>query len=274
MQIYIHIGFGKTGTSSIQKMMLENRDYFLAHGVYYPEIGIYDCAHHHLADFSKHEMPTGVKEQFEKILSTAKEQEAKSIVISSEQFCFCKPTYIQQISDIFKDYIVSILFYYREQISLIKSSYLQKVKEGKQYYGTIKDYFDHDKIAFNYMERISPWISAFGLEHITSVLYSKEINVCDNFLTHIHLLKNHTIQYQIYSNPSLLPETVDIIRYLDSLNLSENRHVFIDHLLDISNQFKKCSSNNLIDEKLQKEICTYYASSNQKFYELFPNAGN
>ena len=52
-QIYLHIGFPKTGTTSIQTWLTEHAAALAAHGVLYPAIGRdgqeYQYGHHRLA---------------------------------------------------------------------------------------------------------------------------------------------------------------------------------------------------------------------------------
>ena len=45
MNIYLHMGFYKTGTTAIQKFLSLNRDQLVKQGFLYPAIGAYGDAH-------------------------------------------------------------------------------------------------------------------------------------------------------------------------------------------------------------------------------------
>ncbi|WP_457743514.1 glycosyltransferase, partial [Sulfurimonas sp.] len=67
--IYIHIGIGKTGTSSIQEMLLKNMESFLMQNVLIPKTGIkYGMAHHNLAKMGEDEFSEATKRIYEDLV--------------------------------------------------------------------------------------------------------------------------------------------------------------------------------------------------------------
>ena len=54
MRVYLHIGFGKTGTTSIQDYLFFNREIRKSDFIY-PEIGLRGSGHHNLATLGKDE---------------------------------------------------------------------------------------------------------------------------------------------------------------------------------------------------------------------------
>src|SRR5882724_4089086 len=55
-QLYLHIGFPKTGTTSIQMWLTENATALAAHGVLYPATGRGRQEH----DYGHHQLPRGL----------------------------------------------------------------------------------------------------------------------------------------------------------------------------------------------------------------------
>ncbi len=149
--IYIHVGFGKTGTSAIQKVFFQNREQLKSIGCLYPITGEIFTAHYNLSVLGEEEMDTKTINLYEKLLVEIKNSNCNIIVLSSEQFIFLKELYVKQISEFLKDFDVKIIFYIREQIKLIESTYLQWLKAGsKPFYKNIYEFYSQHKDSFNF----------------------------------------------------------------------------------------------------------------------------
>jgi hypothetical protein len=121
-KIFLHIGFGKTGTTSIQKTLLENRYALLNKGVLYPSTGIVDGAHRGLFPLNHNELDVGI---FSELISEIEKSESEKVVLSSENMSFLNESYVEKISGCFENFDVRVIFYVRNQVSLIESSFLQ-----------------------------------------------------------------------------------------------------------------------------------------------------
>jgi hypothetical protein len=268
-EVILHIGIGKTGTSSIQKMLYDNRGELEKQGYYYPDIGIYECAHHHLADYRVGHVSKGARKLLREVVKKFDRSDNKVLVLSSEQFCFCKPSYIKELAEFFDQWLVKVLFYVRRQEDLISSAFLQQVKEGGDYQGSVLSYFEKWKYAFDYNARLETWASVFGVESIVVRLYhakEEHYNVCLHFMQAISIKDSIAGETEVRSNQSLLPEFAELVSLLDSMVCTkEYRAEIIKELENLSGIFKASSNRMLLTDMLRPHVDEYYRSSNEIF---------
>ena len=274
--IYIHIGIGKTGTSSVQEFFFNNREEFARQGVYYPLTGIAEYAHHGLALFQSPEMPEGVEALYKNLKREISLSSANSVFISSEQFCFLKKPYVSKVKEMFSEFPVKIIFYVRDQCKLIESTYLEWQKAGLDYKGSIENFYNQEKKAFDFTLRLQFWIEEFGAENIVVRVYDKRIigdDTCHDVMKLLKLETNNNITGRnIRSNPSLLPEFSNLLCILDQekIQLAHRRQI-IHELLALSKTFKSASTVRLIPLELREQIKKFYKLSNQAIAKQFLN---
>lgn len=270
MKLYLHIGFGKTGTSSIQDFLfqnIKNIEYL------YPRVGLMGSGHHALAPLGKECFSDDERNRFSELIEEIAESDKNSVVISSEFFCFSKPQYIRDISLYFDRFDVKIIFYVRNQIELIESAYLQWVKVGWDYGGSIEKFYSVHGNGFDFMQRIRPWVEHFGKEKIVTRLYDRRIvgdDVCADFLKMIGSDLNNYVPLVAKSNESLLPELSPVIEFLDSASKdSQLRAEVMKMFLNLSSRLRQHSRKKLIDSGMVKKIRDRYTESNKQLSELF-----
>ena len=163
-RIYLHIGRHKSGTSSIQNFICNNRDLFNNYDLYYPKAGIRGIAHHDLAGLFRHSL---VKSEIDKKnaiesalieqLHEEIDQQEKDVLISSEDFQNSNPELIKAA---FEGYEVIVLIYIRNQIDYVASAYAQKVW-ATNYCCSMEEYFNS---SFNgdYLTFLKKWNLAFN----------------------------------------------------------------------------------------------------------------
>lgn len=297
-KIIIHIGFGKTGTTSIQDMLKKGINLLMNNSILYPRTGFFVNGHHHLANMNS--ISKVDVEIYQKLVDEINNSSCNTTIISSEQFIFVKPEYVSFIAKQLNQFNIEIIFYIRRQDKLIESSYLQFLKIGNKT-NSFKKFFQIHKDSFNFMQRINPWIENFGVAKITARLFDKQV-IGDVRLDFMNTIKLNHIKLDLIkekSNPSLLPELEKLVQMFDinesiktinkeldrinaqfvnsqkKLILSElinkdiNRKKFIDKLLDFSRDNKSFSKYKLCDSKIKKEINDYYLESNKLFAETF-----
>ncbi|NDW01330.1 hypothetical protein [Salipiger sp. PrR002] len=139
--LYIHVGLHKTGTTSLQKTLHDNRPALREQGILYPETGLSEKAanwgHHELAYALRHR---GKARQF--WTAMREEADAKAlpkVMISSEEFALLPfPTMpgaepFKLIAEIFASYEIQLICYLRPQAEMIESLYNHNVKSvGEQ----------------------------------------------------------------------------------------------------------------------------------------------
>lgn len=274
MNIYLHIGSGKTGTTAIQNHFFHNREEYLKVGLYYPSHGLQGSGHHGLAVLGCATMPAAVKESFVNIINEANENACETILISSENLCFMTPEYIAEIADLFEGYVPKVIFYVRDQAALIESTYLEWQKSGGPYKGGIDKLFHTHQNAFSLMKRITPWVRNFGQAQIRARLYDKKIigdDVCSDIRALIGMSVLPSLDDKpVNANASLLAEFSNFVTsYDESQATVDERKMFIDELLSMSQKYKQYSTRCLISDSLREKITEKYSETNKEFSELF-----
>lgn len=128
-KIYLHIGHGKTGTSSLQKFLLKEslkkNCNFL-----YPKNTLIGDGHHELFKADERVF----KSLYKEIISSSKE----NVIISSEcglpnfrNFVRGEAYKIDFFYDISKKFNVDVIYYVRNHFEILESSFLQYVKTKK-----------------------------------------------------------------------------------------------------------------------------------------------
>lgn len=144
-QIFLHIGFLKTGTTSIQNFLFLNSDNLKNEKVFYPNDnrafqGIFCTSLMH--GFNPRNPPAHLRKKFqsdmqnswEHYLSIFAEEDYKKMIISCEWFIgFCQnENLINRLkylkTNILKDFDVKIIIYLRPIASYLKSLYQESVK--------------------------------------------------------------------------------------------------------------------------------------------------
>jgi len=271
-KIILHIGIGKTGTSSIQKMLYDNIELLKDNSIFFTTKGMYQHAHHHIAVYGVNEIPKSAKNLIKDILEDFEASNCKTMILTSEQFIYCKPFYIETLATLLEQYLVEIIFFVRRQVEYVRSSFLQKIKEGNEYFGSIEKFYQMYYSGFDYMERIKPWEDNFEKENIIVKLYDKELtpDVCASFIDSLSwsFLENH-YQNNIQENQSLLYDFVPLIKIIDEEDVSiETRHLIIETLLKLSNKFKEIKLSDSLD-RLNEKIKIDFQESNTLFSDKY-----
>lgn len=268
MSIILHIGYGKTGTTSIQDYCWNNREYLYEQGIIYPNLGLLGTGHHNIAPLGA----TQLSNDSINILNTIKEtsfKTNKTILISSENLIFYHKQVINELASLLKDIDIRIICYIRKQPQLIESTFLEWQKVGANYCnGEIFTFFNLHKNSFDFNHKIAPWEASFTKKQITARLYHKEVIgndvVCD-FLNLLGLRRQEDHKLKSNSNLSIIPEFSKLISIYDKQNQqSDFRKSFIDEILYLSNRFRPNSSLSLI-EAYKSHIHQHYFESNTIF---------
>lgn len=175
-KIFIHIGLGKTATTTIQ-YLLHNNNF---DNIYVPKTGLnikylqhWDLINNNL---------------WSDLLAEISQIKNKNFVISSETFIYSKMNsveYLDMIKLIFADYDIFIIYSIRNLKELMISSYLQHIKDLLILKENIpKEYWGFDKWiewqlmnikGFNFYHLIANFQNSIGLENIITLKYSKRI---------------------------------------------------------------------------------------------------
>jgi hypothetical protein len=162
-QIFLHIGTQKTGSSSLQFFLQENRKQLAELGYLYPST---ERAHHYLA-YSLLGDPREQYQSFtwEDTLGEIDNSSLDKIIISSEFFVQSTSNeFIQKIADKLQKYQTKIIIYLKRQDKKIESSFNQQMKTGV-YTGTVEFYLQKHNLS-SYLKTLDNWAQIFGQENI------------------------------------------------------------------------------------------------------------
>ena len=194
-QVYIHIGYFKTGTTAVQRYFGKYRAELARLGISFPDTGRSGTppAHHDLALSMIREagmllplwfrtrddiMNTPSAELWNGLSYEVDTAKQNKVFISSEEFArfgVSEKTRkgIARIREYLADHDVKILCYLRRQDDYYESFYNTTVKESEQ--KTIQECMStYEDIHFNYLTALDPWDEAFGRENMIIRLYDRE----------------------------------------------------------------------------------------------------
>jgi hypothetical protein len=186
-QIFLHIGTSKTGTTSLQFFLHNNREHLSKLGYLYPS---QNKTHHNLAftllGDSKADYQT---DTWEDVLTEIGNSQQNNIVISSEFFSEINNVdSIEQIATYLAKYQIKIIVYLKRQDKKVESNFNQLMKTGV-YAGTV-DFFLKQTGKPNYLKLLDRWSRIFGRENIIVRPLEKEQipNIYQDFLKNIGIV--------------------------------------------------------------------------------------
>jgi hypothetical protein len=173
-RLFLHVGMGKTGTTSIQQFCWANRALLERAGVTYPNLGVKAGAHHRL---SPH-VPPFLAKSWDFIdpadwAPQLAEGAHQPILLSSELMASAERSVIQRAAGILQRYFdVQIIIYVRRIDNSIMASYNQTVKAGTQRM-PIEDALPgmFEKLRIDRV--LALWTEAFGAANITVRPYDR-----------------------------------------------------------------------------------------------------
>ncbi|MCT8997418.1 hypothetical protein [Chelativorans intermedius] len=176
--IYLHIGFDKTGSTSIQKSLWRNRSRLRQSGILYPESGIESSHHVQLARAVGLSWESGGDKSVFGLLKREIGDWQGDIIISSEHFTHrVKSDSVCRLLDNFSGYKINIIVYLRNQFDWLISLYKESIKWGNE--KTLSDWVVGRN--FDFSQVISIWEKNVGENNINVRSYDSCINIVSDF---------------------------------------------------------------------------------------------
>lgn len=124
-RLIMHIGQHKTGTTAIQKTLLNNREKLQSRGIHYPDTAFFYYGHHKIPE------ALGVADRAAEAESYIGAIEALdgTVVISSENFCRASPEAIARLRGLVKR-DTTIVLYLRNFLDIPYAWWQEEVKHG------------------------------------------------------------------------------------------------------------------------------------------------
>jgi hypothetical protein len=198
IDLFIHIGAPKTGTTAIQHFLLRHRDSLAGQGLLYPRGGILRAAHHLIGAAiypSRVSRLNGASAQ--EVLATSvaeirqeiQQRTPRAVVISTEYLWGAlSPENIRQLLSPFQDMRLHVIAYLRRQDLLAQSLYVQAVKGGnvRPFDVWLQTAQDSDKGGFNFHNVLSGWRNCgLDVDVVVRVYEKAQLrgDICSDFLT-------------------------------------------------------------------------------------------
>jgi len=185
--VYLHIGTHKTGTTTLQKFLFENREKLKRYKLVYPEIGLHPTlkGHHPVAFylagkksyFRKSSPDVSFRDVISKYVQSL--EDGSDLIISSEDFsrlclsaCPNLPTKIKRLFPISTEFRVVV--YLRRQDHFIESYYSWQRRGGRMMRARLDKEFCKKIEYFPYSKLLARWAQVFGKANISVRPFEKE----------------------------------------------------------------------------------------------------
>jgi hypothetical protein len=289
-QVYLHIGYSKTGTTAIQNFLFFNREKLkTCFGILYP-ISCFNDNHlinhqnlsHSLLKTKNIEFPHYINPEnypdnpdvfWQKLISEIDSSDCERIVISSEAFIRFRdsPDLIDKVKLYLNKYDVKIICYLRRQVEFFESGYNQKVK-ADLYYKSVCEFVNLRFKHIDFMRDLNEWASVFGKNNLIVRIYSKctlPNGIVPDLLSVLNIKFNDYFS-ALDSNLRLPNRYVPLKKMLNKIRfqqLMENKKIN-SILLYMGKDLK--SEYSLIPANLKYNILEFYNKSNNELaYEFF-----
>jgi hypothetical protein len=188
MKLILHAGTHKTGTTSIQKALADNRAGLRKQGLIYPDgrvpFGYDNRAHHLFAHALTGRDPMG-RRKAEAFIGAARAMASSgdTILISSEPVCrhvaahepsieppdywTLRRRYLASLADVLGGFDVTVLLYFRERASFAESLFLELAAKGNSR-RTFQEFLAAHEHRFDYERQLDLFREIFGTVQVES----------------------------------------------------------------------------------------------------------
>ncbi|MBK8815428.1 MAG: glycosyltransferase family 61 protein [Methylococcaceae bacterium] len=294
-RLLLHIGTGKTGTSSIQNFLFENRkilaDQF---SLYYPEFGLSKINHFGELIHAHYPVVLWIKERqaqkLEELCSTLKASNCETAVISCENlYHHLTLEDIAYLANAVKDFSVEIICYVRRQDFYMESAWKQQVKVGALSLAfpdflklhTQPEYLE--TIQGNYFKMLKKWAAYFGTEAVKVRVFHKSewVNgdLIDDFLNACGFGTDGTYSNLVklkIANAALPTELILLMRKFNAMKLipKSEQEIFVKFLknLNIFNEIQLLSNADrlaIIENYREANISLFTEFCHRKMPQCF-----
>ncbi|MCY4043723.1 MAG: hypothetical protein OXE99_01435 [Cellvibrionales bacterium] len=276
-KLILHIGRHKTGTTSLQTFLFQNRDALKRQGVLYPVSGLRVAAHHWISEplARKKLKVTGALTHFiesphwQQLTDEIDQSPQEVVLLSSEAFQNVEP---EVLAGLFQGFDVEVIVYLRGQVDYLASSYAQFI-HANQSGQSLDDYQSGFIQHANFLDFLSPWEASFDNLHVSlfdkGYLYKSDVIV--DFFYRLGLsIDSSFTPLSGDQNPSLSATVLAYKLWLNrQVNVSPEVHRRLYNLLGDMSREPDFSGKYQLDQQRSIDIYECFKQSNAVVAEKY-----
>jgi hypothetical protein len=235
-QLFLHIGYPKTGTTSLQRFLAANQAALAAQGVLYPRAGRLGDAHYGVnfaLDIAAYDRPAELAVSADigaEIAAEAAAAGADRVVVSSEYFATCSTEDRVKVRRAFGGFDLRVVCYLRRHDDALESAYAQAVKSvaAPPWRTSAESYVLHalglGTVSYDYLGVLRQWAHQLGTPSVIVRPYERAQNQPDieaDFLRTIGVADGPGFVRQPRANPSIGPRTAAAIHLVRRTGLTD-----------------------------------------------------
>lgn len=181
--LFLHIGYHKTGTTSLQSLLDQNAAALRGIGVYYPDTvgdGKRNYFRKHLQFFidlnTAHAERGDIAAPVRAMARLILDSKAPTAIVSEESFSGLTEAVLDRLADLRADFNVKVVAVLRRQDEFLQSFYQQSIRD----FGETRDFPDFIRESewqrIHYDTAMTRWANRFGAENIHVLSY----DLCDD----------------------------------------------------------------------------------------------
>jgi hypothetical protein len=178
--LYLHIGYNKAGSSSLQRFLAGNRQALMHDSILYPQLGLHDSAHYGVSktifDLPRSDAVACSDDFAGQLADEIAGSGCDSVIISSEYLSCAWPKQIEKVKDFFElvagEFLIRPVVYLRRHDLWFESLFNQAEKSApvSPWAMDVKDYILYVIGSFrpspDYIHTVNIWGSVFGEKNL------------------------------------------------------------------------------------------------------------
>ena len=290
VQLFLHIGAYKTGSTSIQSFLRSNQDILLANGVDYPLFPGDPQSHTMLKGAIRRRDHMMVEACAEALRSSVSSPQVKRVILSSEHFWPTPYVQLVELASILNQFFsaVKVVFYVRNHVDMWISLLSQQAKAlryktNSPLWGAQADFIGPHirEYGMYYSQVVKSYQQLFGKDSVVVRPYQRSIfkdgDVIKDFISVCSLSNIRFKPAAKDSNESLGWKSVVVSSVIADQLLPNERKPFIpffrEATLIVNEDFPSWIGRApcLLSHEVQDEIVEHYRNDTLILQELFPD---
>ena len=222
--LFIHIGYGKTGTTFIQTFFYKNHKKI--EDLYYPKTMKNQTRHLQLCSINKSCFD---KKEWINLKNELDYVKKNKILISTEEFIYDKKFHenFNFVKELFSNYQIKIIVTVNNYVEMIYKSYLEFIKKYDNKYACNNIYKFIDKFQNNFQHKELDKFKNF-FKNVSIILYSKT-NLLQDFCKILEIELPENIEQIGNLNPSIGIEYSSFLEELFESGITKSEYLKIVH---------------------------------------------